>query len=72
VLLSCRQDAYATFSSRFKMNCLRRAPLDSLSEMKLKIGSRIEWLLRVENLPFSILFLLSLLSLISRLWLIRH
>jgi len=40
--------------------------------MKLKIGSMIEWLLRVENLPFSILFLLSFLSLISRLWLIRH
>ena len=28
------------------------ATLDNLSGMKLKIGSMIEWLLRVENLPF--------------------
>jgi hypothetical protein len=40
--------------------------------MKTKISSVIAWLLKVENLPFSILFLLSFLSLISRLWLIRH
>ena len=61
------------------MSSLHRSQiLLDLRAMQAQLGTvkfrsvLFRWLTRIENLPFVILFLLAAISLVSRLWLMRH